>query len=76
VLLFVGLKRPRYEANHYSPSTTEVKNVWSYTSPQQYVFRVWDIVKPRGNFRTKGKIFPALKFHDIKMWEVLLEGNL
>jgi hypothetical protein len=29
--LSLGVKRPRREADHSSPSSTEVKNAWSYT---------------------------------------------
>jgi hypothetical protein len=30
--LYLGVKRSRREAAHLPPSTTEVKNAWSYTS--------------------------------------------
>jgi hypothetical protein len=30
--LSLGVKRPRGEADHSSPSSTEVKNAWRYTS--------------------------------------------
>jgi hypothetical protein len=30
--LSLGVKRPGRETDHSSPSNTEVKNVWSYTS--------------------------------------------
>jgi hypothetical protein len=29
---FPGVKRPRREADHSSPSSAEVKNAWTYTS--------------------------------------------
>jgi len=38
--LSVGVKRPRYEANHSPQSSAEVKNAWSHTSTQ-YTFTVW-----------------------------------
>jgi hypothetical protein len=31
--LSLGIKRPRLEADHLHPSSAEVKNLWSYTSP-------------------------------------------
>jgi hypothetical protein len=36
--LSLGVKRPRREANHSTPSSAEVKNAWSYTSTPQYAF--------------------------------------
>jgi hypothetical protein len=33
-----GVKRPRREADHSPPSSSEVKNAWSYTSTPQYVY--------------------------------------
>jgi len=30
--LIPGLKRPEFEADHSTPSSAEIKNVWSYTS--------------------------------------------
>jgi hypothetical protein len=46
---FPGVKRPVLEADRSPPSSTEVKNVWSYTSTTQYVFTVWYLVKHRDN---------------------------
>jgi hypothetical protein len=40
-----GAKLPEREADHSSPSTAEVKNVWSYTTTPQYVFMVWCLIK-------------------------------
>jgi hypothetical protein len=34
----LGVKRPGSEADHSPPSSTEVKNAWSYTSTPQHVF--------------------------------------
>jgi hypothetical protein len=48
--LFLGVKRPRREADHSPPSSAEVKNAWSYTSTPQYVFMAWCLVKHRDNF--------------------------
>jgi len=31
--LFLGIKPPRREADHAPPSSTKVKDAWSYTSP-------------------------------------------
>jgi hypothetical protein len=35
---FLGVKRPGREADHSPPSSTEVKNAWSYTSAPQHAF--------------------------------------
>jgi hypothetical protein len=43
---FPGVKRPGREVDH-SPSSAEVKNVWSYTSTPQYTFMVWCSVKEK-----------------------------
>jgi hypothetical protein len=47
--LSLEVKRPRREADHSPPSSSEVQNVWSYTSTPQY-FMAWCIVKHRDNF--------------------------
>jgi hypothetical protein len=43
------VKRPGREADHSSPSSADVKNVWSnvwsYTSATQYIFMAWCSVK-------------------------------
>jgi hypothetical protein len=44
------LKLPELKAYHKSPSSTKVKNAWSYTSTPQYVFMAWCLVKHRDNF--------------------------
>jgi hypothetical protein len=36
--LSLGVKRPRREADHLPPSSTEVKNTWIYISTSPYVF--------------------------------------
>jgi hypothetical protein len=46
-VLSLGEKRPEREADNSPPSSAEVKNAWSYTSPPQYVFRAWYLVKHR-----------------------------
>jgi len=38
--LSLGVKRPGRKADHSLPSSTEVKNAWSYTSTPPYVFMV------------------------------------
>jgi hypothetical protein len=48
--LSLGVKRPRREADHSSPSSAEVKNAWSYTFTPHYVFMAWCLVKHRDNF--------------------------
>jgi hypothetical protein len=45
-----GVKRPEREADHSPPSSTEVKNAWSYTSTPLYVFMTWRLVKHRDSF--------------------------
>jgi hypothetical protein len=35
------------EADHSPPSSSEVKNAWSYASTPLYVFMAWYLVKPR-----------------------------
>jgi hypothetical protein len=40
-----GIKRPRREAFNSPPSSTKVKNVWSYTSTLEYIFMAWCIIK-------------------------------
>jgi hypothetical protein len=39
-----------YESDHTSPSSAEVKNVWSCTSTPQYFFMALYLVKHRDNF--------------------------
>jgi hypothetical protein len=46
----VGVKRLGREVDFSPPSSAEVKNAWSYTSPPPYVFMAWYLVKPRDNF--------------------------
>jgi hypothetical protein len=45
-----GAKRPGRETDHSPPSIVEVKNVWSYTSALQYVFRASCLVTQSDNF--------------------------
>jgi len=40
-VLILGLKRPGREADHAPPSSTEVKNVWSFTSLTRNAFMAW-----------------------------------
>jgi hypothetical protein len=42
---FPGAKRPEREADHSSPSSSEVNNAWNYTSTPQYAFMAWCSVK-------------------------------
>jgi hypothetical protein len=41
----LGVMRPRHEADHSPLSSAAVKNVWSYISLQQYVFKLWCLIK-------------------------------
>jgi hypothetical protein len=45
-----AVKRPGHEADHFLPSSAEVKNLRSCISLLQYVFMVWCSVKHRDNF--------------------------
>jgi hypothetical protein len=45
--LSLGVKRLRGEADCLPPSSTKVKNVWSYTSTPQYTSMVWFLVKKK-----------------------------
>jgi len=45
-----GIKQPGRDADHTSPSTTEVKNVCSYTSTLAYIFMARCLVKHGDNF--------------------------
>jgi hypothetical protein len=46
--LSLVVKRPGHEADHSSPSSAEVKNVWTSTSTPQYAFMTWCPVKAQG----------------------------
>jgi hypothetical protein len=40
-----GVQRPGREAHHSPPSSTEVKNVWKYTSSSPYVLVASSLIK-------------------------------
>jgi hypothetical protein len=44
-----GIKRSGREADHSSLPSTEVKNVWSYTSTPTHLFMAWYLIKHRDN---------------------------
>jgi hypothetical protein len=46
----LGVKQQVHEADHPPPSSTVVKNMWSYTSTPLYAFMAWCLVKHRDNF--------------------------
>jgi len=46
-----GLKWLGHEANHSSPSATEVKDAWNYTSAPPYVFMAWCSIKKKCLYR-------------------------
>jgi hypothetical protein len=46
-VLSLGVKRPGREADHSSHLVPRSKNKWSYTSPPQYAFMEWCLVKHR-----------------------------
>jgi hypothetical protein len=39
------LKRPKSQADHQPPSSSEVKNAWSYTSTSPYIYMAWFLIK-------------------------------
>jgi hypothetical protein len=41
VVLSLGIKEARREADHLPQSNAEVKNAWNYTSIPQYAFTAW-----------------------------------
>jgi hypothetical protein len=43
--LYLGVKRQECGADQSPPSSTEVKNAWSYTLFPQYAFMAWRSVK-------------------------------
>jgi hypothetical protein len=49
-LRFLSNKRHIPLPSQYAPSSSEVKNSWSYTFNPQYVFMAWCLIKHRGNF--------------------------
>jgi hypothetical protein len=63
--LSLGVKWPGHEADRSSPSSTEVKNAWSYTSTPQYVFMTWCFVKHRDKFFTAQNFCMCLWFISI-----------
>jgi hypothetical protein len=42
---FPEIKRPKHEADHSLPSSTEAKDAWSYNSTRAYVFLMWCLIK-------------------------------
>jgi len=51
--LLSGVKRPERAANHSPPSTAEVKDAWSYTSPLLYAPTKQSCTQiSRGHFHT------------------------
>jgi hypothetical protein len=47
----LGVKRVGREADHSPPSSSELKNAWSYIYTPQYAFMTWCLVKKhRDNF--------------------------
>jgi hypothetical protein len=46
------------EADHSSPSSTEVKNAWSYISTPPHAFMAWCLVKH--GVKGKGKVVPVI----------------
>jgi hypothetical protein len=44
-ILIPEVKWLGHEADHLPPSSSEIKNVWSYTSTPQYAFMAWCLIK-------------------------------
>jgi hypothetical protein len=51
---FLGVKRLMCEADNSPPSSSKVKNVWSYTSNPPYVFMAWFLIKNRKTLPYEG----------------------
>jgi hypothetical protein len=49
-VLSPGVKQPGHKDDCSPPSSTKVKNMWSYTSTPQYVFMARYLIKHRDNF--------------------------
>jgi len=49
-LFLRGVKWPERKGNHSSPSSTEVKNMWSKSPFPKHVSMAWCLVKHRDNF--------------------------
>jgi hypothetical protein len=63
-------------ANHRSPSSAEVKDMWSYTSTPPYVFMAWFLVKRRKSFARKVSVFQTslvLRRLQDQLWSGLLK---
>jgi hypothetical protein len=75
--IFLGVKQPAGEADHSPPSSSEVKNEWSYTSAPQYVFMASYSVKQRNLeknefFQCKKHVFPH--YVTLRLFYVTLFG--
>jgi len=40
-----SVKSSDHEVNYTPPPSTEIKNIWSYTSITQYVLNVWRLIR-------------------------------
>jgi hypothetical protein len=47
-VLFSDVQRPGHEAKYSPPSSSDIKNVWSYTSTLTYVCMAWGTIKHQG----------------------------
>jgi hypothetical protein len=46
--LFLEVEWPNLKAYHQPLSSADVKNTWSYTSIQSYIFMVWCLLEAQG----------------------------
>jgi hypothetical protein len=44
-----GVEQMECEPDHSPPSSTKVRNWWSYTFTPPYIFLVWCLIKPKNN---------------------------
>jgi hypothetical protein len=64
-IIFLGIKRPKREADHSPPDSAEVKNSWSYTSPPQYasIVRIETLVNQNSGDYCKQFSYRSHKSH-------------
>jgi hypothetical protein len=47
VVLTLGVKPSKHEADHTFQSSAKVKNAWRYTSTPPYIFMTWQLITTR-----------------------------
>jgi hypothetical protein len=61
VLLYPKVKRPGCETNYSPPSSTKVRNVWSYNSTPPYIILAWCLTLTTSNPDTDLTPIPAIR---------------